>query len=95
MIVIKVVLTILALAAILYIVLTAIKKYHPGYVKSHNFLLDETIFLDSTSKIVSVKHEKQKFIILLGKNTDLLLHKEEIIKHVAEDTTQGILKNRF
>lgn len=67
---------------LLYFSIKLVQKYSSKFIKttfgkSKNLKLIEIFYIDSTNKVVSLKHYNTRYLILLNRNNNLLLNKYE------------------
>jgi hypothetical protein len=78
--IVKSILTLSSIAGLLYLVLYLIRKYSPASrifsgTGADAIKINSVSYLDSNSKIVNFSCSKKKYLILLGKNNDILIDK--------------------
>ncbi len=82
--IIKAISALFGVAAMLYCILLLIKKYSPkiigkGFITSDDIKIESSKYLDSNNRIISIGHKNKGYLILLGKNNNILLDKYENI----------------
>ncbi|NDB83882.1 MAG: hypothetical protein EB127_14340 [Alphaproteobacteria bacterium] len=76
----KSLITLLIICALLYVALRALQyltksgKYNLSFLKSNNILqLNSCLYIDSGAKIVNFSCKNRSYILLLGKNNDIII----------------------
>jgi hypothetical protein len=75
------IITLAAITGILYLVLYLVKRFSNNskiFTSPENIIkINSVAYLDSNSKIVNLSCSNKKYLILVGKNNDLLIDKYE------------------
>ena len=79
---IKAIVILLLIIYCLYLAAKVIQKYmsktlKTKFGKESEIKLAGIFYIDDTHKVVSIKHKKTQYLMLLGKNNNLLLDKNE------------------
>ena len=75
----KAVLALISVLAMMFGVLFLLKGAK-RYVKTNgNMNIDETLFLDNKRRLVLVRYKNTRYLLLIGGNTEILMHKEDVV----------------
>lgn len=72
----------LALALVLFIILIlsyVLKYFTKHHPKLSNILIEEKIALDSKRRIIVIKYQNSKYILLVGGNSDVMIKQEDAV----------------
>ncbi len=73
---------VLALLSVLTLMLGLVYllKRAKNYVQTNgNISIDETLMLDNKRRLVLVRYKDTRYLLLIGGNTEILMHKEDVV----------------